>query len=185
MKEKSELQKMMISFAEVSEAEEVFHERDLVELKPMGLSLAHDLQRPFLLFRDLEDKQTLPVSISPLEAGIFLAHSQAQALHKGATPHRFLIELMSMFDVQIKRCVFVEIKPDAQYVRLYFVGHPLISSLKLRADEAMSVCFQFEVPIFATKKFIQKSLVLKSQALKPEEMAKNLIQVHTSQRFLM
>lgn len=181
----SELQKMMISFAEVSEAEEAFHERDLIELKPIGLSLAHDLQRPFLLFRDVDDKRTLPVSISPLEAGIFLAHSQSQALHKGATPHRFLVELMSMFDVQIKRCVFVEIKPDAQYVRLYFVGHPTISSLKLRADEVMSVCFQFEVPIFATKKFIQKSIVLKSQAMKPEDMVKNIVQVQTSQRFLM
>ena len=181
----SELQKFMISFAEVSESEEIFHERDLVELKPIGLSLAHDLQRPFLLFRDAEDKQTLPVSISPLEAGIFLAHSQAHALHKGATPHRFLIQLMSMFDLQIKRCVFVEIKPEAQYVRLYFVGHPLVSSFKLRADEAMSVCFQFEVPLFATKNFIQKSQVLKSQTLKPDEVVKNVVQIQTSQRFLM
>lgn len=181
----SELSRTTIAFSEVSDTEEVFHDRDLVELKPIGLSLAHDLQKPFLLFRDLQDKKTLPVSISPLEAGMFLAHSQGNALHKGATPHRFLIQLMEMFDVKIQRCVFVQIQPDAQYVRLYIVGHPTISSLKLRADEVMSVCLQFEVPIFATQKFIQNSLVLKSQTMRAEDMVKNIIQVQTSQRYLM
>ncbi|MFN8944096.1 MAG: bifunctional nuclease domain-containing protein [Pseudobdellovibrionaceae bacterium] len=181
----TELEKMSIAFSEVSDTEEVFHDRDLVELKPIGLSLAHDLQRPFLLFRDIQEKRTLPVAISPLEAGIFLAHSQGKALHKGATPHRFLIQFMELFDIQIKRCVFVQIQPEAQYVRLYFVGHPMISSLKLRADEVMSVCLQFEIPIFATQSLIQKSLILKSQTLKHEDLVKNMIQVHTSQRYLM
>ena len=179
-------QKMKITFSQSTEDEVVFHDQDLIQIKPLGLSFTHDLQKPFLLFRDLENKKTFAVGISPIEAGIFISQNQQSSLIKKTGPHLFLAEIMSLFDVQIKRCVFVQIQPEAQYVRLYLTGHPMVSSLKFKAEDVMSVCLHLEVPIFVTQDMIRKSISLISQEVGPSaKLDENLVKIHINQRYLM
>lgn len=141
--------------------EEVFHQDDLMEMFPYGLNI--DSTRPTLLLKDESHHYTLPVALNPLEAGMTLNQSQNQHTPNGPNPHRFLQALMENLQVEIKQCVFVEIKGAHQYVRLYLSGHPSLTSLKIRADEAMSLCVHFRIPIFASKAFIGKSLVMTAQ----------------------
>jgi hypothetical protein len=42
-------------------------------------------------------------------------------------------------------------------------GHPKTNSIKLRADEAMSLCLHLGTPIFATKNFIGRSRVMNAE----------------------
>lgn len=147
-----------IFFQSQDHEEEVFHERDLIRLFPYGLNLTSDMARPFLLMRDETHEHTLPVAVNPLEAGITLNQSTKSVTP--STPHRFSAHLLESLGIKIQQCVFVEIKGVHQYVRLYLSGHPLTNSIKVQADEAMSLCLYLEVPIFATKAFISKSRVL-------------------------
>jgi len=138
-----------------------FLEQDLIEFKPYGMSLTNDALRPFLILKDIKGEHSLPVGISQIEAGLALTQSNSQGYP--ATPHKFAEVLLQSIDVEIERCVFTEIKGVHQYVRIYMKNHPRYQSVKLRAEEAMSLCLHMKVPIFATLSFIQKSKLMTAQ----------------------
>ena len=150
-----------IFFQQSGDVEEVFHQDELVQLHPFGVSLSTDVHRPFLLLKDAKKELTLPVAINPLEAGVTLTQNNKSVAP--TTPYKFVQELMKSLAIEIKQCVFVQIKGPVQYVRLYLSGHPKVSSIKLRADEAMSLCLHFNVPIFASRVFINKSKLMNAQ----------------------
>lgn len=152
--------------------EETFHQKDLVQLFPYGLSVTTDVNRPFLLLKDETQQWTLPVGITPLDAGVVLAQSNKMNLE--SSPHKFLLMLMQSLQIQVKQAVFVEIKGAHQYVRLYLSGHPQMSTVKLRADEAMSVCLYLDVPLFATKSFIGRSRHLVTEIESGAKKIKNI-----------
>lgn len=150
-----------IIFAQPLLEEEVFHQNDLVQLFPYGLSVTTDVTRPLLLLKDEAHVYTLPVAVSPIDAGVALSQSNKTTLE--SSPHKFTALLMQSLGVEVKQAVFVEIKGSHQYLRLYLSGNPQMSSIKLRADEAMSLCLYLDVPLFATKAFIGRSRVMSSE----------------------
>lgn len=162
-------------FAQQTEEEEVFHQKDLIQLLPYALSIATDAQRPVLLLRDDAHVYTLPVTLSPIEAGISI--SQSDKLQRESSPHKFAATLMSSLGISIKQAVFVEIKGADQYLRLYISGHPQMSSVKLRAEEAMSLCLYLDVPIYATKSFIGRSRVMTASLESGAQNSKKLTPV--------
>ena len=138
-----------------------FVEEDLIELKAYGLSLSNETTRPFMIFKDAKGEYTLPVGISQIEAGVAL--TQANPTLVPVSPHKFSLMLLESLDIELERCIFTEIKGLHQYVRVYMKGHPKYNSMKLKADEAMSLCLYLKVPIYATKSFIQKSKLMTAE----------------------
>lgn len=153
--------KAQIIFTNESQDEEVFRQEDLVQLFPYGLSVTTDASRPMLLLKDEGHQHTLPVALSPIEAGFALSQSNKTTVP--STPHKFTEILIQSLNIEIKQAVFVEIRGANQYLRLYFTGHASMSSIKLRADEAMSLCLHLNVPIFATKNYIGRSRVMSAE----------------------
>lgn len=174
MKELSDLQnfKSQIVFAHQTDEEETFHQKDLVRLFPYGLSVTQDAMRPFLLLKDEAHQYTLPVAVSAIEAGVALSQSNKMILE--SSPHKFTAKLLETLGMEIKQAVFVEIKGSHQYLRLYMSGHSDVTSMKLRADEAMSLCLYLEVPIFATKKFIGRSKVMSAEVESSAQKVQNI-----------
>lgn len=143
------------------EDEEVFHQADLIQLFPYGISLAPQIERPFLILKSEKGEHILPVFLNPLEAGVTL--TQSNRAIAPLTPHRFTRELLKSLDIQLVQMVFVQIKGVHQFVRLYMQGHPRMNSIKMRADEVMSLVLEMGVPIFATAHHIQNAKVLNAQ----------------------
>lgn len=141
--------------------EDIFRQEELIQLFPYGLSLVTDVNRPTLLLKDDSKQLVLPVPLNPLEAGVALGQSNRQTAP--TTPHTFSKALLESLDIEVARCVFVEIKGVHQFVRLYFKNHPKMESIKIRAEEAMSLCLFLSVPIFATRKFIDRSRVMSAE----------------------
>lgn len=155
------LLKSQLFFSNTSSEEEIFHQKDLIQLFPFGVSLTTDAARPFLLLKDKDQTHTLAVAVSPLEAGITLGQNHNQTLL--ATPHRFTQYLLESLSMKAVQAVFVEIKGVHQFLRIYLNGHSQVNSIKIRADEAMSLCLHLGVPLFATLKFINQSKLLNAQ----------------------
>jgi uncharacterized protein len=165
-------------FSKTQEEKVDFLQQDLIELKPYGMSLHNDTTRPFLLLKDVTGQYTLPVGINQIEAGVTLIQSSNnQAL---GTPHTFSEKLLNSLDIKIERCIFVEIGGHHQYVRVYMVGHPRFQSLKLKAEDAMSLCLHLKVPFYATASFIQRS---KTMTAEVSDSAKNLENVSLKKQF--
>lgn len=140
-----------------------FAKKDLIKLIPVGISLNLDPSRPVLLLKDEKGQHVLPVAVNPLEAGIALGQNSKSLEAAQATPHKLMQLLLESLSIKIQRCVFVEIRGQYQYVRVYFEGHPSHGSLKVRADEAMSLCLQLNVPLFATAKLMEKSKIMSAE----------------------
>lgn len=148
-------------FSQMQDEKVDFIAQDLVELKPYGMSLHNDTTRPFLLLKDESGQFTLPVGISQIEAGVTLTQSSTgQAL---GTPHTFSEKLLNSLDIKIEKCIFVEINGHHQYVRVYMTGHPRYQSMKLKAEDAMSLCLHLKVPFYASPSFIQRSKVMTAE----------------------
>ena len=148
-------------FTEPQDESVDFAEKDLILLKPYGLSLTNDAERPFLILKDDTGEFVLPVAINPLEAGVTLTQSS-----QAATPvslHKFSEKLLRSLDIQLERCVFVEIKGVHQFVRVYMTKHPIYQSMKFRADEVMSLCIHQKIPLLATKSYIDKSKIMSAE----------------------
>ncbi|GIL21252.1 MAG: hypothetical protein BroJett041_23660 [Candidatus Jettenia caeni] len=134
------------------------NDSDLIKLVPYGMQISTDGVSPILLLKEEKGEATMPVPLNHLEAGVAITQSNKQA--PPVTPHKLTQLLFESLNIQIQSCVFTEIKGPHQYVHLNFIGHPALTFLKVRADEAMSLCLHLNVPFFATAAFIAKSRVL-------------------------
>jgi bifunctional DNase/RNase len=148
-------------FQNQDQEEETFHQKDLIQLFPYGVSFGTDPHRPFILLKDAQLEYTLPVPVHPLEAGLLINQSNKTAAPY--SPHQVTLQLLKGLGIVVKQCVEVEIKGTHQFVRLYFSGHPALTSLKIKADEALSLSLFLNCPIFATKSFIGKSKLMSAQ----------------------
>jgi hypothetical protein len=158
MKSPHEIDVTPFSFSAELCEENITVDTELIRLTPYGVSLNTDPNRPTLLFKDESGKFILPVSINSLEAGVTLSQS-AQTLVP-LTPHKFSSWLMNSLNIQISKVVFVEIKGSFQFVRLYLDNHPSYGSVKLRAEEVISLCLHMNAEFYASKKYIEKSKTL-------------------------
>ncbi len=85
--------------------------------------------RPFLLLKDQAHQYTLPVAVSPIDAGVALSQSDKTVL--SSSPHKFTALLMQSLGIEIKQAVFVEIKGSHQYLRLCISGHSETNSAEV------------------------------------------------------
>lgn len=150
--------------------------KDLVRLKAFGVSLVPNPNRPLLILKDETGTHTLPVPLNPLEAGVTLTQFNKSGIP--VTPHRVAELLMESLDLSIEKCVFVEIRGHYQMVRLFIKNHPHLKSLKMRAEEAMSLCLHLEVPVYATREIILASREL-SLKLTAQDKDQGLAQTET------
>jgi hypothetical protein len=171
----ADLANVLVGGIQIAESadEELFHQDDLINLLPYGVSVAPDLQNTFFFLKDKAQNLTLSVTVNPVEASLILAQLNLAPDMQLAQPHRAMAVLLSTLGVEIRQCVFVQTKGNRQLVRLYFTGSKSASSIKLYADQAMSLCIALRVPIYATVSFINKSKVVHAQG---DGLAKNLIE---------
>lgn len=131
---------------------------ELIELVAYGLSVGHEMGQPLLILKSLTQDLTLPIPINPLEAGVTLAQSNKAIAP--VSPHKATAALLKALSMGIEKCVFVEIKNSHQYVKLFVSGHPKVRTLKVKAEEVLSLCLYLEVPLFTTREFVLRSRVL-------------------------
>jgi len=136
--------------------------KDLIRLIPFGVQLSADGMSPLLILKDEKGDNSMPVPLNPLEAGIALTQSNKTVAPM--TAHRVTEILLTHLNLKIEQCTFTEIKNNYQYVHLVLSGHPDLKFISVRADEAMSLCFHLQVPIYATKEFMIKSRVLHAES---------------------
>lgn len=141
-----------------------------IELFPYGVSVSMDRSRPIMLFKSESGVEVLPVWLSPLEVGIALAQDHRVAMN--SSPHDLTHLMMSRLGVTLVSCFFTEVRGHHQFVELHFSGSEKLSTLEVRADQAISLCLHEKVRFFANPEVIQGSKVQQlewSESLSPLE----------------
>jgi uncharacterized protein len=134
---------------------------DLLRLQPYGIQISADGLRPVLLLRDEKNEHTMPVTLNPLEAGVAITQSNKSIAP--TSPHKVTELLLETLKIKFESCIFVEIKGPHLLVDLKLFNHPTHKNLRVRADEAMSLCLHLGTPIFATADFMARTRVMSAQ----------------------
>ncbi|MBX3019417.1 MAG: hypothetical protein KF767_16140 [Bdellovibrionaceae bacterium] len=136
-----------------------------IQLKPLGVQIMGEGLLPVLLLKESAFEGfgdlSLPVPLSPLEAGLTLGQSQPHLELTG--PHKGAAAIFESVGIKIKKATFEDIQGQKQLLRLTFENHPHLKTLLLPAAGALSLCLALKVPIYASKEFI-----LRSQAMANE-----------------
>ncbi len=158
---------MRDDFAMKHTEEEGGEEEKWLELFPYGVTFDSDgfasPERPVMFFRDKEETHTLPVWLSPLDAGILLCQQDKRSISKN--PHNLSLKLIKSLGIDLERCVFVDIKGHHQYVDLHFAGASQLTKVRSRADEAISFCLSANVKFYCQLSFIERCRVIDAQLL--------------------
>lgn len=136
-----------------------------IELEAFGLTNGMDGARPVMLFREKGGEATLPVWLSPLDAGIALTQHQPQTFM--LSPHDVTLNLMSKLGIKLEVCHFREVKGNQQYVELFFSGSRKVKSMKVRADHAISFCLQAGVRFYCTRQYLEECRQANAQITQP------------------
>lgn len=136
-----------------------------IELEAFGITTGMDNVRPVMLFREKGGEATLPVWLSPLDAGIALTQHQPQAFM--LSPHDVTLNLLSKLGVKLEVCHFREVKGNQQYVELIFSGSRKIKTMKVRADHAISFCMQAGVKFYCTRQYLEECRQVNAEISQP------------------
>jgi len=126
---------------------------DEIELFPYGVTLGADHQRPILILKDESCNITVPVWLSPVEAGIAITQNNGKAA--ASSPHALSFKVLEDLGIEPVKCVLTEVKGHHQFVEVFFKGSRKLKSLSVRADQAVSFCLHARVQFFCKKEFIE------------------------------
>lgn len=137
-----------------------------IPIKPYGLSIGSNADRPLLLFKDFQEKHTLPVPLHPLEAGLSLVQSSQQ--RRPHSPHAATKEIFNFLGLRLIKCYFSTIRGSHLMANLEFAADNALAekllkekpALLMRAQNVMSFCLDAGAEFFTTKEIIKKSAVL-------------------------
>lgn len=136
---------------------------DEIELFPYGVTLGADHQRPILILKDESCNITVPVWLSPVEAGIAITQNNGKAT--ASSPHALSFKVLEDLGITPVKCVLTEVKGHHQFVEVFFKGSRKLKSLCVRADQAVSFCLHAKVQFFCKIAFVESCRELELEQL--------------------
>jgi len=125
-----------------------------IELEPFGMTPGMDKMRPVMLFREKDGDSTLPVWLSPLDAGIVLTQHNVQAF--ALSPHDVALKVLQSLGIAVESCRFSELKGYQQYVELRFSGDSKLAPMTFRADHAISFCLRSRAKFYCSREYLEQ-----------------------------
>lgn len=125
---------------------------NLMEFVPFGLSFATVDSRPVFLLKTEDEKQTLPIWLTSIEAAMMVAGLNVG--NSGREPHTLLHQVLAESQWSQPEARFLTLQGHHQYLELVFHTSFGRRQLRLRADESMSACVSIGCRFFASDEFV-------------------------------
>ena len=129
--------------------------KEWIEVVPTSVTAGMDPARPVMIFKEKKGEGTLPVWLSPLDAGI--AITQDHVKNNATSPHDLASKVFEQLQLTLEKCFFTDIKGHHQYVELHFKGSDRIKTISTRADQAISFCLHQGALFYCTKDYMLRS----------------------------
>ena len=134
-----------------------------VEVIPVSVSAGMDPLRPVMIFKEKVGSETLPVWLSPLDAGI--AVTQEHVKTNASSPHDLARKVFEKLNLKVQKCFFLEIKGHHQIVEVHWASKDGCEKISTRADQAISFCMREGAQFYATKEFMASCRAQDAQML--------------------
>ena len=152
-------------------------EKELLEVKVMGIVVDPKASNPVVVLVDLEEQKALPIWI-----GVFEAEAISRGLEEVVTlrpmTHDLMKQILDTFRVSLSRVVINDLKENTFYANLYLNvdGKELI--LDSRPSDAIALAVRVKAPIFVSESVMQatKQLGLLTSNLLEQDELKSIVE---------
>ena len=157
---------------------EEFVERELMEVKVMGIVVDPKASNPVVVLVDLSGQKALPIWI-----GVFEAEAISRGLEDVVTlrpmTHDLMKQILDTFQVSLNRVVINDLKENTFYANLYLnvEGKELI--VDSRPSDAIALAVRVKAPIFVAESVIEaakESGLFASNFLEEQDELKTIIE---------
>ena len=154
---------------------EEFVERELMEVKVMGIVVDPKASNPVVVLVDLSGQKALPIWI-----GVFEAEAISRGLEDVVTlrpmTHDLMKQILDTFQVSLTRVVINDLKENTFYANLYLnvEGKELI--VDSRPSDAIALAVRVKAPIFVAESVIEaakESGLFASNLLEEQDESEN------------
>jgi hypothetical protein len=155
-----------------------FCEHEWIELTPKGIVFEGS---QFIFMLENTDKKAVLPLIFSLQNAELAVSPQGKSLWKKSLTH-FVQTVFKHWDVELRRCVFIQHDRGQHIVRLFYVKDGEEQFLEAPLDQLFGAGLEAQVRFFATREYIADSQVLEGS---PEIILQKQRWTEGRQRYLM
>lgn len=155
-----------------------YMDKDLLEMKVMGIVIDSKSSNPVVVLADLEGQKALPIWI-----GVFEAEAISRGLEDVVTlrpmTHDLLKQILDTLRASLVRVVINDIKENTFYAKLYFLSEGKELVVDSRPSDAIALAVRVKAPIFISRSVIEATKhlgVLANRFLEEQDELKTIIE---------
>ncbi len=153
-------------------------EKELMEVKVMGIVVDPKASNPVVVLVDLTGQKALPIWI-----GVFEAEAISRGLEDAVTlrprTHDLMKQILNTFQVSLTRVVINDLKGNTFYAKLYLNVEGREMVVDSRPSDAIALAVRVKAPIFITESVVEATKqmgLFASNLLEEQDELKTIIE---------
>jgi len=110
---------------------------------------------PFIILKDIEGEQMLPIRIGLLEATAIVSEIGGVRFSRPMT-HDLLKNIIDMTDTKVNRVEICDLRDNTYYALVHLTNRDKALSIDSRPSDAIALALRSQVPIFVSKELLKK-----------------------------
>jgi len=146
-----------------------------IEMKVKSLAFDPSSNGFAVLLSDLEETQTLPIRVEPLEANAIALKTKNIHLHRPMT-HDLIRNILEVFDAEVVKVELTDVKENTFDAVIHIGKHGDEMAVEARPSDAITLAIVEKAPIYVTEEVIRKAKTIELdrleewlEALEPED----------------
>ena len=135
-----------------------------IEMKVKSLAFDPSSNAFAVLLSDLEDTQTLPIRIEPLEANAIALRAKHVRLPRPLT-HDLIQNILKLFNAEIVKVEVMDVKDETYYVQIHIKAHGREMTIDSRPSDAIALAIGEGAPIYVEEEVISKAKAIELDRL--------------------
>jgi bifunctional DNase/RNase len=135
-----------------------------IEMKLKSLAFDPASNGFAVLLCDLEDTQTLPIRIEPLEANLIALKAKKVQVYRPMT-HDLIRNILKMFKAEIVKIEVTDIRDHTYYTLIHLRANGKELTLDARPSDAIALAVAESIPIYVAEEVLAKAKTIELDRL--------------------
>ncbi len=131
----------------------------LSEVKVLNVFIDQKNNVPIVLLQDLEENNTLPILIAPLEASLIAIELENQKPIRPLT-HDLIVNILKKISYSVKSIEIYDLKNNIYYARIKILNNDELLEIDSRPSDAIAIALRTKSPIYVDKKLFNVNIDL-------------------------
>ncbi len=148
----------------------------LLEVKVVNIFIDQKNNVPVVLLQDLEENNTLPILIAPLEASLIAIELEEQKPIRPLT-HDLIVNILKETSFSVESITIEDLRNNIYYAKIKLISDDKTLEIDSRPSDAIAIALRTKSPIYVDKKLFAINLSLEKAAEEvDEETLKELLE---------